>query len=370
VWGPSAGKTASLLAAASGILIFYDAEILKPSLIHVLFALLVWNIVSEKVWFWPRWVLSGFLFGCLALLRMNFLAALPFLAVWIAVYGTAGKFKLRAGAAAVFLAVFALTWAGWTNWLDHSAPNRAASDVQLGIHFYIGNNDDTEGVYKPVKGVRSTAIGHNLDAREIAERNSRRALTDREVNSYWISRGLYFIREHPLQWLALEGKKLFLLFNDYEVPGPDHFDLMRTRSPVLALPLPGFGLIAALGGLGIFLTWKQRKKTELLLLGFFFFYVLSLLLFFIRADYRMPLCIPLILFAGAAVERITEFFRTQNIRALKISSAVFLVLFVFTHIQTFLPRNHFFMVGERRLQSRQVETGFPAAQQFPAPFSQ
>ena len=57
-----------------------------------------------------------------------------------------------------------------------------------------------------------------------------RALRPSEISSYWYARAWDWITENPVQWLELEGEKLRLLLNWFEIPNSHSYYTARESS--------------------------------------------------------------------------------------------------------------------------------------------
>jgi tetratricopeptide (TPR) repeat protein len=94
---------------------------------------------------------------------------------------------------------------------------------------------------------------------------------------------------------------LGLLYNDFEIPDDEDLRFFRRYAPALRLPLPGFGVIAVLGLVGLSLALRRRRAPPELVL-FMATYTVSVALFFVFSRYRLPLVAPLAVFAGSLLE--------------------------------------------------------------------
>lgn len=100
-------------------------------------------------------------------------------------------------------------------------------------------------------------------------------------------------------FLSLQWKKLFGLFDSYEVPDNPSLYYAALHSPVLASG-PRFACVAGFGLVGLVLAARRAREHSLLLL-----YLLGFLALFVFAHvvsrYRQPLVIPLAVYAGLAI---------------------------------------------------------------------
>ncbi|MCA9751637.1 MAG: hypothetical protein KC591_05560, partial [Gemmatimonadetes bacterium] len=115
--------------------------------------------------------------------------------------------------------------------------------------------------------------------------------------------------------------KLGLLFHDYEIPDDEDLRYFRRFAPVLRLPLPGFGVFAVLGGVGLLAAVVRRRVPGELGL-FLVVYPLSVALFFVFSRYRLPLVAPLACFAGYGVVEAFDRIRARSWRPLAVGAMV------------------------------------------------
>ncbi len=351
VWNHRAGLIAGIIAVFYGAYIFYSAELLKPSMGNFLMALcmllLIRNARHPRLW---QWLLAGALLSTAAFARKNLAIVAVVIPVWI--FTTFSKKHLMKSL--IYILIFAgamiVTHKSWMTWYRMINPNQEAAFSESGIHFYIGTNEMAHGTYTRIPGIQPSAIGHTVDAKKVAQAETRRPMSYAEADRYWLQKGIAFIFAEPLKWLWLEAKKLFLMLNDYEVPNDENYDYTRKLSWVLALPFLSFGLIAPLGFMGIFLERNNRDPAVRLLIYYLAAYMVSLLLTFVTMAYRYPLHLPLILFAGLTLSRLPDLWREKQWGELKKSGLVFLILFIIGNANTFMPVVDYDHTTELRMQ--------------------
>ena len=202
----------------------------------------------------------------------------------------------------------------------------AAGDLVLtssngGINFWIGNNDQADGTFLVPADMRADLFGGSKLAAEEALGHS---LTASEVSSYWLGRGLEFVRQYPGRDLGLLGRKFLLFWNAYEIP--NHYDLnyFKTVSRTLRLNPFVFSWIVPLGFLGIYVSRREWRK-HLLLYLFAGAYLVSLLPFFITSRYRLPVVPVMVIFCAHGAVWLWERVRSRE-RAGWLPPAAVLVL--------------------------------------------
>jgi tetratricopeptide (TPR) repeat protein len=202
------------------------------------------------------------------------------------------------------------------------------------MNLYIGNHPGARGFFRVPPLVPSALADDPEEQRAVfqtlAERASGRALRPSEVSAYWTRRALDFAREQPLDWLRLLGRKIALSFNAYEPWSARSVTLARDASPVLRLPLLGFGVLAPFAVLGLWAT--RRAAARLIPLYAWLATVwLTLWSFFVLARYRAA-ALPLVaLFAAAGIAWLVQTLRARELRALAAGLVALLALGVAAH---------------------------------------
>lgn len=317
-----AGVAAGLMLAVYPPALFFDGLVQKTSLgvfLLCLLLLLLSRLVTgsgrPRAWVWPGVVLGG-----LVLTRENAFVFAAVLLGWLAASRAAGPRRLaRAGALALGLALVLLPVA---------VRNQAVggefllTTAQFGPNFYIGNNPDADGTYRPLAAGRGDPRFERRDATQIAERDVGARLTPGQVSRYWTGRALEYIRARPADWLRLTARKVMLGLNAAEVA--DTEDQLSHADWSVPLRLAGrvwhFGLLAPLGVAGLCLTWDRRRQLRPfhLMLGA---YAAGMVAFAVMGRYRHPLAPMLMLFAGAGLAAVREMARTGTGRTRQAAGA-------------------------------------------------
>ncbi|MBL8956506.1 MAG: hypothetical protein JNK82_37370 [Myxococcaceae bacterium] len=232
----------------------------------------------------------GLTLGLLWVARGNFVALVPFALAWAA--WQLRKTPLRIAAllvctAAPLAAASAHNLAAGGSWRPMTA--------LAGPNFYYGNNPDANGVFKPLPFVKARTYDEKVEFLAEAERRVGHALTQQEMSDYWLRQGLQFWREHPGQGLWLLAKKVWFVVHDYEAPDTyPQSCFKRWLTPVLwGLPL-SFGLLLGLALVG---AWSASRRAWPLI-AFAALYAGTIVVFFVFDRYRIPLCVPLCVFAA------------------------------------------------------------------------
>jgi tetratricopeptide (TPR) repeat protein len=300
------GLVAGLLLALYPPAIFFDGLVQKTSL-SLFFASALLALLGELMYHVRRpWLLlSGVTLGCLALTRENALLLVPLIVVWILIYFGDSPFAQRSKWVAWFALGLALTLA------PVAIRNLAVSGhfflttSQLGSNFFIGNNAEADGRYRPLRAGREDARVERQDARELAEAELGRRLNAGEVSRYWLSRSFSYISSQPGHWGHLLLRKVSLLMNAREIVDTESLEVYREHSRLLTSLgwLLHFGILGPLAFLGFWVTRDQWRRLWILY-AIGLTVAFSLVLFYIMARYRMPI-VPLVaLFAAAGLDQI------------------------------------------------------------------
>jgi tetratricopeptide (TPR) repeat protein len=307
------GLVAGVLLALYPPAFFFDGLIQKTSL-SLFFASALLALLGELAHRVRRpWLLlCGVTLGCLALTRENALLLAPLIGAWFLLSFEDSPFAQRSKWAAWFALGLVLTLA------PVGIRNLAVSGQfflttsQLGSNFFIGNNADADGRYRPLRAGREDARVERQDARELAEADLGRRLTAGEVSRYWLSRSFTYIRSQPGHWRNLLLRKASLLINAREIVDTESIEVYREHSRLLrALGwFLHFGVLGPLAALGLWATRKQWRRLWILY-AIGLTVAFSLVLFYIMARYRMPL-VPLVaLFAAAGLDQLVQGLRDR-----------------------------------------------------------
>ena len=315
-----AGLLAGALLAMYAPAIFFDGIVQKASLdLFLMTALLLClsRIDSQPEQSTPA-LLAGVVLGALALTRENALILAPVIVLWLARKFWKGRADVRVGRpVGLFVLGLGLTltpvvvrnYAVGHEWVLTTA--------QFGANFYLGNNENADGLYEPLRWAHGSYPMERQDAFDIAEEAAGRHLTPGEVSAYWSERAWSWIRSHPIQWLKLLGRKWLLIWNANEVADSDEPLVYEDESTVLRLTgmVCVFGTVFPLALAGFAATWAERRRLAIL-----YWVVLAMAvsaaLFVVFARYRFPLVPVLLLLAASGILWIVHLVRDGRTTAL------------------------------------------------------
>lgn len=170
-----------------------------------------------------------------------------------------------------------------------------------GLNFYIGNHEEATGTYQAIRGIRPTIKGQSEDAEAMAERALGREPSSAEVSQWFYAQSFRWIRQEPGAATALLLRKLAYTVHQTDLPLNYSYAFFAEEEPSpLRFMFVGAWLLLPLGLAG---AMTKRERDFAPLLAFVPVYALSVALFFVSSRYRLPLFVPLAIFA-AGVSRV------------------------------------------------------------------
>lgn len=298
-----AGILAGFLLAFYPTAIFSDGLIQKSSLalfLMTLFLFLLSRAAGRSSAWW--WLGTGLVLALLVLTRENSIILVLIPILWLIFSLRTISWKgaglraafLAAGLAAVLVPVGLRNMAVGGDFL--------LTTSQFGTNFYIGNNPEADGTYKPLIPGRDDPMYERRDAADLAEQYAGRSLTPGEVSGFWTGKAIDYIFAGPGSWLRLMARKALLVINRVELcDAYDQYSL-GDWSLVLGLlnPVLNFGVLVPLAAVGLVVTWPSRRRIWVLY-GIMIIYWASVAAFYVFARYRFPLVPVLLLFAASAL---------------------------------------------------------------------
>lgn len=296
LFSPAVGVAAGLMLALYAPAIFFDGLVQK-SVLDVFFVCLALYLVARG----DSWFALGLAIGALSLTRENALVFVIVLGVWAFV-------RARVRALTMFVAGVAIVIAPVAIRNSVVGGGVYITTSQFGPNLYIGNHPGANGSYESLKYGRGAPEYERQDATDLAQLAAGHPLTPAEVSGYWTDRALDFITGQPAAWLKLMGRKFLLLWNRTEMIDTEDQSTHADWSLPLRLlgPIGTFGILVPLAILGIFITWRDRRRLTIVY-ALIVSYAASVLVFYVFARYRYPLVPLLIPFAAAAVVALPRF---------------------------------------------------------------
>jgi len=290
---------AAVIMALDRHLLIYE-RLLEPE-IFLLFFLIAFLIVLDQ-----RPLIAGVLAALCLATRPTFLPAFLLVPIYFWLRGDRGRSWRLASTALLAPIVLTLLLLAWRAEIITGNPRTPM--MNPGTVLFEGNNPlslGTSAIYPPVVLGYVRHTGEVPDAahqyyRDVARADTGRALTIAEVNAFWSSKALSFIRAEPRRFVELLGAKLLRTFHGYrwhDIPLAGKIDL-RLRTP--AFP---FALLASLALIGtLFAAHDWRRNLLYYALGGS--QLVVMLVFYVSARQRLVLLPALLYFAMVAGERL------------------------------------------------------------------
>jgi tetratricopeptide (TPR) repeat protein len=308
LWGRDGILWSAILWLGSGLLLFFEGELLVDSLFTGLtFASLYCLFTSDESR--NRTWLSGLLFGLAVITRPTLLVCLPVYVAWAYSHRTPRRGRLWvAWSVATLLPILPVVA------LNTVALERPAGiATQGGINFYIAHNTSADGYTAVLPEPWGYAwTYHALAAHAGAQ--SGRTLDPAEVSSHYYGEGWEFIRNHPAQTFDLSAKKILLsvgrltISNNLNLPYvTDQIKLLKW----LGLRVAMLVILAVAG-----LAWVRREPREVHALWLTVLcYSTVFVLFFVNERFRLPLVPVWIVLSTGTLAGIRQRTMRQHIKA-------------------------------------------------------
>ncbi len=337
MFGRAVGLTAGLGAAVYGVLIFYSGVPLPATLVVAANLLaLALTVRALAVPTAARWLAAGLAVGAAATARGNALllaSLVPFVAAarfGIAPVGRWLRPSLWLGLG-VCLAVAPVTVRNAV-----VAGEWVPLTTNLGSNLFIGNHTGADGLFltPPVWEGRilgASVGGQYQSFRQVARRElgDPRA-SDSRVSAFWVGRTLDDIRESPLRWLRLLGRKAYYWAAAYEVPNNRSYEFSKRFSSLLRSPLLGWGAVLPLAALGVWCT-RRSWREHAILLAFAFASFAGVVAFFVTSRYRLPAVPVLLVYASLGGWQLVDWARAGQTRAWIAALAAILAIGAWIH---------------------------------------
>ena len=310
LFGRAVGLGAGIAAALYGLLIYFDGELLAPTLtIACILLSVALGLSAKDAGRRSLWVAAGAAGGIATV------TVVPSIVVPLCLAGFAGR---RAGWAVLGLAMVVA---------PATARNvvRGAEFVPIsyngGVNFWLGNNPS----YDQMVGIRPDVEW----ARLVGEPASAGVRGKGAESSYFVRKAMRWAREHPVDFALLQAHKLRLLLSGQEIYRNQAIYPARATSPVLWLLLwkiPGlafpFGLLMPLAAVGL---WVGARRA-LLLVAVVAGLAATVVAFFVTARYRVVMVPFLLIFAAVGARWFVE--EANRTARLVAGSAALLLFFL------------------------------------------
>jgi tetratricopeptide (TPR) repeat protein len=317
-----------LLLAANFVMIYYDWLMMPVTLITSLSLVIILSFSDfDKLAKKRECFLLGFLIGLAALGDGKLLIFLSLTLIYI-------LYRYREELTGKFLGIFLMLLIGAMLPLGLTGlRNKIVGgdwiwiSAQRGLSFYVGNNSKATGIFDNPCFIRPTHQGQDEDQVMVAEILAKRPLTPAGVSRFWQGQALSFIKNQPLDYLRLLGKKFKLFFTETEEAYD--LDLLLQREWKGLWDINPFSVMCPLAMIGMAAAWGNRRQTIYL-----DFMILSQLVFtvvfFLTHRHRAAIFPFLIIYESFCVLWLADHLRLKNFKRLSLALGFFvLFLFVF-----------------------------------------
>ena len=285
-FGPRVGVAAGSVVALYGTMIYFDGELLTPTLTIALqlSAVALYCVAKEKQGPNIAWVASGVAGGLAAIVTVTS-------AVFVLVVALFAKRNGWLVAVGAILAIAPVT-------IRNAAKGGefVAISSNGGINYYIGNNPD----YDATVGIRPDREWRRLTSQP-AQDGVHGAVAS---SNYFVARSFEYLVEDPVGFGALQLRKAYLIVRGDEFYRNQAIYPTRRYSPLLGVLLWKFpfmafpwGILLPLGLVGAIASGRRGRFLVTLLAV----YALAVVAFFVTARYRLPMVPYLAILAAEGV---------------------------------------------------------------------
>lgn len=310
LFGRAAGVLSGLFAATEQTFIYYDCLLMPNSLIlFVHMAALLALIMTARRPSRIRWLATGLLLGLSAVAHGSALMIIVAVFAWL----LSGKWSPGEASRRTAMSLVAL---GVALPIAPVAAHNIAVGGDLvmltsnaGLNFLIGNNAGATGTFMrlnlPYKGAQlpDYIAGFERGPQDPAPSQLSRMFRNEAVQ-HMVS--------HPLRTLSMMTHKLRFLFNRADLSVGDNYTFFKRYSTILQWPLPGYGVVGALGLAAICFSlrsWRTLLPAYLFIGSQVVVYALT----FVLSRYRLVLVACLMPLAAAQVVIFWQWIRQKQL---------------------------------------------------------
>jgi len=331
LFGRRVGLIAGSGAALYWILVYFDNELLiVPLIVFVDLLLLLFLVLAHEKGRWLYWSAAGVCLGLSAIARPNILLFAPVVCVWILFLDGRSKGRWRTGV----IRCFAFGLALLLPILPITVRNHVVGDdlvliaSQGGVNFYIGNNSQSDGVTAVVPGTPNDWWGGYDATHAMAERALGGRAKPSEVSDFFFDEAYRFWQEQTGAALLLLGDKTRKFFCRQEYANNKCiYTFTEEFTPIVGWLFVGFWIVAPLGLLGLFVSFRKQRLRLFPLWGFLVSYSISVIVFFITARFRVPVVPVLIVYSAFGLDWLFERIKLRRYRSLLYALGALCVLF-------------------------------------------
>lgn len=312
IFGFPAGMLAGIAASLSGMMLYFDLELLPTSLVVFLYLLFIWEFLRMLDGEGSS-VRTGVWFGLGVLIRPILLPFFPVALWWIWRVRKGWRQLIHFGVPVSALLLLSL----FTHIV--SGQGSVLVSAQGGVNFYIGNHHTSDGITARFPGV---GAGWSWDTiSESAQSQQGRTMSPGEIDRYYWKLGLAEVTDDPLYWVKRMLRKAVLFWNRTDISNNRDFYYHASEFPVFGY-LRGIGFCIALPLALVGLVSGWRKRSARLLASFGLVYYLTTVFFFVNARFRHPLTPLLFVLAAGGLLSLINLISSRSKNRLKTVSLV------------------------------------------------
>lgn len=307
LFGQVAGSIAGIASAFSGMMFYFDLELLPTSLVVFLYLLFMEELLRSAGGRGSP-LRTGIWLGLGSLARPLLLPFYPVAVWWLHRETGSWKKVVRLTAGCVIPLGLSLT----LHLLAGSGP--VLVSAQGGVNFYIGNHRTADGIT-----ARFPGIGAGWDwetVRTWAEHRTQRPLNAAQIDRIFWSEGIKEIQADPSGWLKRLWRKARLFWSHTEISNNRDLYYHASRFAVFRwLFWLGFPVVLPIAMIGLMVG---RRRSGVTLIGLLLvIYFLTVTLFFVNARFRHPLTPFLFVFAAGGIVQVVAMIRQWKTTGLK-----------------------------------------------------
>jgi tetratricopeptide (TPR) repeat protein len=338
IFGRAVGLIAGLILLFYGNLTLVELTLEPETFVLFFNSLIVLSLISAREEYvlgkspW-RWLFPGLFIGLSVITKPNALLFLPLALLWV--WGGAFHRSLKFKATlfllmGIILVVSPITLRNYLKFKDFILLTADGGKV-----FFHGNGPESTGMERadlPDQGFAEEGYSEP-DYAHVLFRKTARAITGlplkpSECARFWFFYTLDYIRANPSAALVVDIKKFFYFWGNYEVHDID--SLYKNYRSIQSWPLLPFGIISALGIVGMGLSLKKFHHASLLY-SMVLVYLVSVMVFFAASRYRLPASPFLSIFAAYTINSLFSQLLERRIRQFLACSGLVVCFFLGTH---------------------------------------
>ena len=216
---------------------------------------------------------------------------------------------------------------GWSlrNKIVHG--NWVMISPQSGLSLYIGNNPQATGIFENPGFIRPTHFGQDEDERIMAETIAKKKMTPAQVSQFWKDQAFSFIKDQPVAYIKLLGKKIIAFASENE--SSYDVDLLLQKELKTRWDLNPWFILFPVAVIGIVVSLRSSVSNVYLLL-LILSQIITTLIFFLTFRHRTSILPIFLVYEACGVFWIVDqIYSKRYVRVILSAGAVVLCLCVF-----------------------------------------